>query len=242
MLSSRGISPLMIFRAHCQTSCTMAAMAATDRRTDRATREAERTLKRLGREIREARVEHDLSQATAARAAGLAKSSWSRLERGIARNVAYADLGRAAAAVGLLLKAQLYPDGEPVRDKAQLDLLERLRSRISDILGWGTEVPFPNPGDRRAWDAMVRIGLVRVGVEAETRGRDSQALQRKLALKRRDGNVDHVILLMSDTRHNRSFLRAAGIGFHQAFPVPGRVALARLAAGEDPGGSSIILL
>ena len=217
-------------------------MAASERRADRAARETERILMRMGREIREARLEHDLSQETAASAAGLAKSSWSRLERGVARNVPYADLARAAAVVGFLLKSQLYPDGDPVRDRSQLSLLERLRGRISEVLGWGTEVPFPNPGDKRAWDALIRIGPVRVGVEAETRGRDSQALQRKLALKRRDGNVDHVVLLMSNTRHNRTFLRSAGVGLHQDFPVPGKIALARLATGEDPGGSSIILL
>ena len=89
---------------------------------------------------------------------------------------------------------------------------------------------------------MVRVAHVRIGLEAETRGRDSQALQRKLALKRRDGNVDHVILLMADTRHNRSFLRAAGEGLHRDFPIPGRIALERLSEGRDPGGSSIILL
>ena len=61
-------------------------------------------------------------------------------------------------------------------------------------------------------------------------------------LKRRDGAVEHVILLLADSRHNRAFLRSAGAGFLAEFPVPGPVALERLAAGEDPGGSSIILL
>jgi hypothetical protein len=129
-----------------------------------------------------------------------------------------------------------------VRDHAHLALLERLRAAIGDALGWQTEVPLPNPGDRRAWDALIRVARVRVGVEAETRGRDSQDLQRRLSLKRRDGGVDHVILLLADTRHNRSFLRAAGQGLLGDFPVPGPVALERLAAGQDPQGSSIILL
>ncbi len=164
------------------------------------------------------------------------------MERGAAKTVALEDLYRAAAAVGLVVRTDVFPGGEPLRDAPQLALLERFRVRLPDEAGWGTEVPFPNPGDLRAWDALIRIAGVRIGLEAETRGRDSQSLQRKLALKRRDGNVDHVILLMSNTRHNRSFLRAAGDGFLRDFPVPGRVALARLEAGEDPGGSSIILL
>jgi hypothetical protein len=152
------------------------------------------------------------------------------------------DLFRAAAAVGLRLKVQIVPGGEPLRDAGQLALLERFRARLPKAVGWATEVPFPNPGDLRAWDAMARVARRRIGIEAETRGRDSQALQRKLSLKRRDGNVDRLILLMADTRHNRSFLRAAGAGFRSDFPVPGLEALARLEADRDPGGDSIILL
>lgn len=121
-------------------------------------------------------------------------------------------------------------------------LLERLRARLPEDAGWATEVPFPTAGDLGAWDALIRLVGKRIGVEAETRGRDAQALQRKPTLKRRDGNVDHLVLLMADTRHDRSFLRAAGRGLLQDFPVPGPVALARLEAGQDPGGSSIVLL
>ncbi len=83
---------------------------------------------------------------------------------------------------------------------------------------------------------------VRVGIEAETRVRDAQELQRRLSLKRRDGGVDHLILLLANTRHNRAFLRVAGSGFLADLPVPGATALARLAAGEDPLGSAIVLL
>ena len=219
-----------------------ARMSAQERRIDQAAREAERDTARIGREIRQARVEHDLSQAAAANAAGLATSSWSRLERGAAPNVSLVDLACAAAAVGLMLHVRLYPAGEPIRDKAHLALLERLRARLPASAGWRTEVPFPNPGDPRAWDALIRLPGVLVGLEAETRGRDSQALQRKLSLKRRDGGVDHVILLLADTRHNRVFLRQAGEGLRLDFPVPGRIAMERLMASEDPGGNAIILI
>ena len=198
--------------------------------------------RRLGSEIRQARLEHDLSQSTAARGAGMGQSSWSRLERGTARTVSLDEMFRAAAAVGLVFKPSMFPGGEPLRDSRHLALLERLRERLPEDLGWATEVPLPNAGDQRAWDALIKSAMARVGVEAETRGRDSQALQRKLALKRRDGGVDHLLLLMADTRHNRSFIRTAGEGFMRDFPIPGRVALARLEAGQDPGGSAIILL
>ena len=77
-------------------------MVATDRRIDRAVRESERTRRRVGAEIRQARLEHDLSQATAAGGAGLAPSSWSRLERGVARAVPLEDLFRRLISKSIL--------------------------------------------------------------------------------------------------------------------------------------------
>ena len=82
----------------------------------------------------------------------------------------------------------------------------------------------------------------RHGVEAETRPRDRQALERRLALKLRDGDVTHMTLLLLDSRHNRTFMRAHGEILCGAFPVPGSRALELLAAGVDPGGSAIVLL
>ncbi len=172
----------------------------------------------------------------------MSASAWSRLERGASPCLPVVDLARAAAAVGLELRINAYPGGHPVRDRAHLELLERLRSRLAAGAAWATEVPLPNPGDKRAWDALIRIPPVRVGIEAETRAHDTQDLQRRLKLKRRDGAVDHVILLLADTRHNRRFVRALDAGFRSDFPLAPEIALARLEAGLDPGGSSIVLL
>lgn len=144
--------------------------------------------------------------------------------------------------VGLDLSVRAYPGGRVVRDRAHLELLERLRVRLGPGARWRTEVLLPTAGDQRAWDALVLVSGARVGVEAETRARDSQALQRRLAVKRRDGGVDHLILLLANTRHNRAFMRVAGHGFMADFPIPGKDALARLEAGRDPLGSAIILL
>ncbi len=209
---------------------------------DRAKRSARAALTDIGREIRQARLDVDLSQTVASAALGKSASSWSRLERGVAPKLPLVDIVRAAAVVGLEVNVRAFPGGCPLRDQAHLELLERLRAELHADIAWGTEVPLPNPGDKRAWDALARMRSVRIGIEAETRGRDAQALQRRLALKRRDGGVDHVVLLLSDTRHNRAFVRALGAGFLADFPVPGRLALERLRAGQDPGGSSIILL
>lgn len=187
-------------------------MAGQERRDDQARRAARRSLISLGAEIRQARLELDLSQAVAAASIGKSASSWSRLERGAAQLLPLIDLMRAAAVVGLAVDVRAFPTGSSLRDRAHLELLERLRAHLAGGVGWATEVPLPNPGDQRAWDALIRVARTRVGVEAETRVRDAQALQRKLMLKRRDGGVDHVILLLADTRHNRTFLRSAGAG------------------------------
>lgn len=82
-------------------------------------------------------------------------------------------------------------------------------------------------------------GLV-VGVEGETRPTDMQELQRRLALKKRDGGVDRLILVMPNSEWCRRLVRVNDL--RSAFPVPGRVALEALAEGRDPGGDSIVLI
>ena len=81
----------------------------------------------------------------------------------------------------------------------------------------------------------------RIGVEAETVVDDTQALDRKLAMKRRDGLVDHLILLVADTRRNRRALAAAPAAFAD-LPLRSRAILRALRHGENPGASGIVLL
>lgn len=83
---------------------------------------------------------------------------------------------------------------------------------------------------------------VRIGVEAETRLRDIQALDRRLALKERDGGMDRLILLVMASRSNREAIRSHGDILAARFPVPGARALEFLGAGVDPGGNALILL
>ncbi len=151
-------------------------------------------------------------------------------------------LVRCGGIVGLDLSARFYPGGPPVRDAGHLALLSAFRGRLHPSLRWAAEVPLPIPGDQRAWDATVAGRGWIVGVEAETRPRDAQALQRRLAIKLRDGEVDGLILLLRDSRWTRAFVRAAADDLAPAFPIPGRRALEALAAGMEPAGSSIVIL
>ena len=218
---------------------------------DRGTRNGQRSLAMLAGELREARLLHGLSQADVGRAAGVSAAAVSRAERGRAAGAPILSLVRIATAVGLDLHIRAYPGGDAVRDAGHRRLLGRLRALLPAGTGWATEVPLPMTQDQRAWDAVIttyaRVGDAHprqclIGVEAETRLRDLQALQRRLALKRRDGGVDRLVLLVADTRSNRAILLAAdGLPFPE-LPMPQADALRALKLGQPLVGNALIRL
>lgn len=143
-----------------------------------------------------------------------------------------------ASVVGLDVAIRTYPRGDPLRDAGHLRLLERFRRELHPTLKWRTEVPLPIAGDKRAWDALVSGPGWQIPVEAETVVTDWQALERKLALKRRDGDLAHVILLVADTRRNRDALGAATPAAYSG----SRAVLAALRGGRDPGASGVVII
>jgi hypothetical protein len=102
------------------------------------------------------------------------------------------------------------------------------------------EVPVGPPGDLRAWDALIasRSGWS-VGVEAETRLRDVQAVQRRLALKQRDSSIELAILLVAATRNNRQALRLARDGLDGTYPIRGPTCSMRSEPAADPRGTGL---
>jgi transcriptional regulator with XRE-family HTH domain len=217
-------------------------MTPRERRLDRARRRSRQALGALGSELREARVGAGLALREVGAVVSLSTSELSRIERGESPHVPYATLVAVAAALGLDLPLRAYPNGDPVRDPAQLALLARFRASLPPTLRHRVEVPLGIPGDLRAWDEVVSGAGWEVPVEAETRLHDVQALHRRIALKCRDGGADRVLLLVADTRHNRHVLRLAQGEFSAAFPVRGRVALAALRVGARPTGSAVVVL
>jgi len=197
--------------------------------------------RRSRRSSEKARLAAGLSQSHVGRTVGISHAGVSRIERALAPSVPLGRLDAMAAVVGLQLSVRLYPAGRPVRDAGQLALLERLRLRLAPNLTWRAETPVPIPGDMRAWDASIDGPGWTAFVDAETRIRDVQALERRTALKARDTGTDRVILLIADTRSNRAILSSVG-GSLIADALPGRTILAALEAGRDPGGSGILLL
>jgi hypothetical protein len=172
----------------------------------------------------------------------MSRAQLGRIERGEIRGLSIDQAGRAAAAVGLRLVVRTYPDGDPIRDAAQRALLERFRRLLPLGTAWRTEVPLPLPGDRRAWDAVAGLAGRRVGIEAETRLADIQALERRLALKRRDGGMDVVILVVADTRSNRRVLAAHREVIRGSFPLDGRAIRAAMGRGDLPTASGLLVL
>ncbi|MEX2548308.1 MAG: helix-turn-helix transcriptional regulator [Chloroflexota bacterium] len=217
-------------------------MVAKQRAFDRGTARGLSLIRVIGGEIRLARVQRGLSIARVAREVGISAAELSRIERARAEWVSVIVLARLCAVVGLDLAARAYPGGSPIRDARHATLLTRFRARLHPSLRWSTEVPLPNPGDQRAWDAMIRGDGWRYGTEAELNPIDGQALIRRLTLKQRDGLVDGVVLLLPDTRQTRQFRREFADLLAADFPVPARLALTQLSNGLDPGGNSMIIL
>jgi transcriptional regulator with XRE-family HTH domain len=217
------------------------------RPVDQATFAGRRLLLEIGDELREARLRAGLRQADVARALGTSRVRVSYAETGKLDSAPLVDVARHAAAVGLRLHVRLYPAGTPLRDRAQLALLDRFRRRLSPRVQVRLEVPVgADPRDQRAWDMVLRVpgsptGTV-IGVEAITRLRDVQAQLRAAQLKRHDAGVDHLILLIAGTHANRRALAAAEPLLTAAFPIGTRPTIAALEAGRDPGADALILL
>ena len=217
-------------------------MGTRERRTDVGAARARELTSTLLRDLRFARIDRGLSAAAVAAAVGLSPAQYSRIERGLTGSVSIEHAARIAAVIGCDLSVRIYPSGQPIRDTAHAALLRRFRQQLHPSLRLRTEVPFPDPTDRRAWDAVIQGPGWRVGVEAETRPRDRQALERRLALKLRDGDVSSLVLLLLDSRYNRDFVRSNEEAFLDRFPMPASRMRELLKAGVDPGASSIVLL
>jgi transcriptional regulator with XRE-family HTH domain len=197
--------------------------------------------RRVRADIARARRGAGLSQDAVGAVCGISGSAEGRIENGATRSGDMVTLACLGGAVGLDVRLRAYPAGDPIRDAGQQRLLDRLRQRLRPGLGWRTEVPLPIQADPRAWDAQIHGEGWIVAVEAETVLDDVQAVERRVTLKRRDGRIRDVIVLVADTRRNRLALAAAP----NAFPDLSRDArsiLRALGTGTDPGSGGILLL
>jgi transcriptional regulator with XRE-family HTH domain len=214
-------------------------MSTRERPADRGRRRGRDDVRSVAADERRARIAAGLSLRVVGAATGIDHARIWRFERGHLGELTVPDISAIGAVVGLDVRLRAYPAGDPIRDAGQQRLLERFRARLHPGLGWRNEVPLPIDGDLRAWDAMIRGIGWRIAVEAETVLDDIQAVERRIALKQRDGGIDHVILLVADTPRNRRGLTAAPTAF-ATFSRDARAVLRALAAGADPGASTIL--
>jgi transcriptional regulator with XRE-family HTH domain len=220
-------------------------MATRERPIDRGRRIATADRLRVGNELRVARQVLGRSIESVAGTVGISGAQVGRIERGTHGAVTVDQLARIGAAVGLDVRVRAYPGPDPTLEAGQIALLSRLRDRLAPVLGFRTEVPLPIPGDQRAWDAMIDrlFGISPfLPVEAESRLIDGQAQVRRVMLKLRDSGLEHVLLVVSDTKRNRDALAAAASTILADFPVSPRRALAALGTGQHPGGSALVVL
>ena len=222
-------------------------MPPRTRAVDRGTALGRRLVSELCRELETGRLDAGLSYAEIGRAVGISGPAVAHLCQGQVREASVVRLAQLFAVVGMRLAAKPFPDGAPIRDRAHLALLERFRRRLHPSLYWRIEVPVVELSmagaiDHRSWDGAVDGPSVSARVEAETHAYDAQALERRIRLKQRDGAVPVVVLLLSETRHHRTFLDGAGSGLRELFPVSQRTAMAALSRGRPPGGNAIVLL
>jgi hypothetical protein len=146
-----------------------------------------------------------------------------------------------AAVLGLDLRAQTYPGGAQLRDAAHATVIGRFLARVPSTVRRQLEAPVRR-GDLRAWDVLLVVDGVRIGVIAETRIRDLQALLRREHRKQVDGGIDRLVMLVADTRHNARALDEAGIALREQFPLGTRALMVALSRGSAPAANGIVVL
>jgi transcriptional regulator with XRE-family HTH domain len=194
-------------------------------------------------EFRHARMSSGLSRSDVARVAGVSPSQVDRFERGELGDIRLEQLCRLELAVGLVPSLRSFPDGDPLRDAGQGKVLGRLRDRLPASADMRTEVPLFGRTDIRARDAVIDSNGCRDAFEVETRLWDMQAMERRVMLKLRDdATIQHVFLVVADTKANRRALAAGCEMLRSAFPLDTRAVMASLAAARCPGASGVVII
>jgi hypothetical protein len=182
-----------------------------------------------------------VSQRAVAQELGWHQAQLNRLEQLQFPNVPLVRLAEIASVLGLELSVRLHRVGDPVRDKASRGLTGRFLALVGAGYRVVQEALLP-AGGQRSWDVLLRLGALLVGVEVVTRVRDVQGLVRHIRLRERDGGTDFVLLVLSDSAHNRAFMAELHEALGDAFTTPRHEIIAALRSGRPVPGSGVLLL
>lgn len=193
-------------------------------------------------QLRDQRLSLGLSQAAIATAVGWSQQHYSRFERDQLEDLGLVQLSTVASVLGLEPSVTFHPAGPALRDKGHEALIGRLTGVLSPVWHVGREVLFPNPGDPRSWDLLLRLPDFRLGVEAETRIRDMQALVRRLHERDREGGAAALLLVLSDSAHNRRTVPDLRVALGPDYATPAVEVMKALREGAPIPKSGVVLL
>lgn len=174
--------------------------------------------------------------------AGLARSTWERIELG-SPSVTLAALAAATDSVGLDLVCQTYPGREPrLRDAGQLGVAQWLQGIAHE--SWRTSLEQP-AGDRGECVDLVLWGSAEIIViEIERFLLDWQAQLRRWTAKRdwlaaRHARPVRLVIAVRDTRRNRAVVAPFSAAIGQTLPAGTRAVTQAVKTGAPLGSDGI---
>ena len=220
-------------------------MASKETRRQRGRRNGLELVARVLGELRNQRTTFDVSMDALASQLGCSKSTVSRRLAGQDATTVVG-LSELASALGMEVSVGLHPVGDPIRDAGQRGTGKRFDAILAPAWAVTDEVPFPMAGDQRAWDKFLRlresIPPYLVGVDIEARIRDIQALVRRTRLRERDGGVDAILIVLSDSATNRRLVDELRHSLGGSYATLPRTIFRQLRSGETLSGSGMILV
>jgi transcriptional regulator with XRE-family HTH domain len=189
---------------------------------------------RTGLSIREARLVSGLTRRAAATRAGLARSTWDRIERG-STGVTLANLVAASDAVGLDLVCHTYPGRPPgLRDSGQLVIAQFLRELAH--ASWRVSLEEPAGDHGEAIDMVFWGPMEIIAVEIERRLIDWQSQSRRWSTKRawiaaRHARPVRLVIVVTDTPRNRGAVHPFSDLIGRTLPAGSRSVIQALRTG-----------
>jgi transcriptional regulator with XRE-family HTH domain len=224
---------------------TLLAMATRESKLQRGRRRGRDLMARMLNELRLRRSTLSVSQAQMAQELGVSQAQLWRIEAGQIGDLTVVRLAEMASVLGLEPSITLHDVDDPIHDKGQQPLARRFEALLAPVWSVTSEALLPMPGDRRAWDKLLRLRGPEpclVGADLETRIRDIQALVRRTRLRERDGGVDHILIVLSASATNRRLVDDLRDALGPEYATPPRRILAALRAGRPLPGSGVLLI